>query len=216
MEQSLFYSDIESKTLSLLKHNAQNIMNQHTMRSPRAVGDAIRDFLADNFYVCISEELKSYRSDFERRSLEDFAFEIEDNYYAVDCKTHNVSTHFNMPNLISVERLARFYENDNNFFMILLVEYDTDLINDRLVFNSCKFVPIEYMSWDCLTIGALGWGQIQIANSSRIVIDRNTSRKSWMLKLCDVMDAFYPLEIEKIQRRVSRFESVRSFWENHE
>ncbi len=216
MEQSLFYSDIESKTLSLLKHNAQNIMNQHTMRSPRAVGDAIQDFLADNFYVCISEELKSYRSDFERRSLEDFAFEIEDNYYAVDCKTHNVSTHFNMPNLISVERLARFYENDNNFFMILLVEYDTDLINDRLVFNSCKFVPIEYMSWDCLTIGALGWGQIQIANSSRIVIDRNTSRKSWMLKLCDVMDAFYPLEIEKIQRRVSRFESVRSFWENHE
>ncbi len=186
------------------------------MRSPRAVGDAIQDFLADNFYVCISEELKSYRSDFERRSLEDFAFEIEDNYYAVDCKTHNVSTHFNMPNLISVERLARFYENDNNFFMILLVEYDTDLINDRLVFNSCKFVPIEYMSWDCLTIGALGWGQIQIANSSRIVIDRNTSRKSWMLKLCDVMDAFYPLEIEKIQRRVSRFESVRSFWENHE
>ena len=216
MEQSLFYSDIESKTLSLLKHNAQNIMNQHTMRSPRAVGDAIQDFLADNFYVCISEELKSYRSDFERRSLEDFAFEIEDNYYAVDCKTHNVSTHFNMLNLISVERLARFYENDNNFFMILLVEYDTDLINDRLVFNSCKFVPIEYMSWDCLTIGALGWGQIQIANSSRIVIDRNTSRKSWMLKLCDVMDAFYPLEIEKIQRRVSRFESVRSFWENHE
>ena len=216
MEQSLFYSDIESKTLSLLKHNAQNIMNQHTMRSPRAVGDAIQDFLAVNFYVCISEELKSYRSDFERRSLEDFAFEIEDNYYAVDCKTHNVSTHFNMPNLISVERLARFYENDNNFFMILLVEYDTDLINDRLVFNSCKFVPIEYMSWDCLTIGALGWGQIQIANSSRIVIDRNTSRKSWMLKLCDVMDAFYPLEIEKIQRRVSRFESVRSFWENHE
>ena len=216
MEQSLFYSDIESKTLSLLKHNAQNIMNQHTMRSPRAVGDAIQDFLADNFYVCISEELKSYRSDFERRSLEDFAFEIEDNYYAVDCKTHNVSTHFNMPNLISVERLARFYENDNNFFMILLVEYDTDLINDRLVFNSCKFVPIEYMSWDCLTIGALGWGQIQIANSSRIVIDRNTSRKSWMLKLCDVMDAFYPIKIEKIQRRVSRFESVRSFWENHE
>ena len=74
MEQSLFYSDIESKTLSLLKHNAQNIMNQHTMRSPRAVGDAIQDFLADNFYVCISEELKSYRSDFERRSLDDFAF----------------------------------------------------------------------------------------------------------------------------------------------
>ena len=41
--------------------------------------------------------------------MEDFAFtDADNNYYAIDCKTHDIDTHFNMPNLISVRRLANF------------------------------------------------------------------------------------------------------------
>ena len=153
-------------------------------------------------------------SSFSRRSLEDFAFiDNEDNYYAVDCKTHNVDTVFNMPNLISVERLAHFYEVNNNYFTVLINSYSVSS-EGKLIFKECIFSPIEMLDWNCLTIGALGWGQIQIANASRIDIDETSTRKKWMLKLCDYLDIFYPKEISKITHRIDRFKKVREFWES--
>ena len=36
----------------------------------------------------------------------------------------------------------------------------------------------------------VGWGQIQIANSNKVIIMPQNSRKRWMLELCDVMMEF--------------------------
>lgn len=77
------------------------------------------------------------------------------------------------------------------------------------------FAPIEFLSRDCLTIGALGWGQIQIANSNLINVNPGYSRKRWMLELCDTLTKFYPREIAKIEDRLSHFGGVREFWLNH-
>lgn len=53
--------------------------------------------------------------------MADFAFtDVDGNYYVVDSKTHNLGTSFNMPNLTSVERLARFYEDYHNYFAVLM------------------------------------------------------------------------------------------------
>ena len=68
------------------------------------------------------------------------------------------------------------------------------------------------MSWECLTIGALGWGQIQIVNSNNIVVNHQFSRKQWMLQLCDAMLEFYPKEIAKIGDRLRRFEEIKAYW----
>lgn len=98
------------------------------------------------------------------------------------------------------------------FFVILLAEYG---VQDNIaVFDSVKLLPIEHLQWDCLTIGALGWGQIQIANSNYISINTNTTRKEWMLQLCDNLDLFYPKEINKIKDRITHFANVRKFWGN--
>jgi hypothetical protein len=86
-----------------------------------------------------------------------------------------------MPNLTSVERLARFYESDKNVFAVLMVAYDVE--RTRVEVERVTFVPIEFLGWDCLTIGALGWGQIQIANSNVITVNPGYSRKQWMLEL---------------------------------
>ncbi len=82
-----------------------------------------------------------------------------------------------------------------------------------LVVSEARFFPIENLSWDCLTIGALGWGQIQIANANRLEIDFSITRKKWMLSLCDAMSEFYPREIEKISERIDYFKKVRDRWE---
>jgi hypothetical protein len=131
-------------------------------------------------------------------------------YYLVDVKSHRLGTRFNMPNLTSVERLARFYEDDANFFILLMVKYSIDGI--RVSFEQVHFVPIEYLSWQCLRIGALGWGQIQISDSNVIEIIPGNLRKDWMIELCDRLLTFYPGEIKKAERRLSYFNGIRQRW----
>ncbi|MFN3926018.1 MAG: hypothetical protein ACK4QL_01560 [Pseudanabaenaceae cyanobacterium] len=144
--------------------------------------------------------------------MADLAFSDRDGfYYVVDVKTHRLETQFNMPNLTSVERLARFYEDDTNYFVIMIIKYVVEGTKVRV--KRAYFLPIEFLAWDCLTIGALGWGQIQIANASIISVNEGYSRKKWMLELCDIMLDFYPKEIEKIQERAGYFKRVKQHWE---
>ncbi len=202
--------EIEKKIKDFL-NNQNDLLSISTANSPRAVGDAIQEILEDNFDKFISTEGKNFNSSFARRAMADLAFEDNNgNYYIIDVKTHRLDTKFNMPNLTSVERLSRFYEDDNNNFTILLISY---LIkNGILVVENVCFVPIEYLSWECLTIGALGWGQIQITNSNNIIIKENLTRRSWMLELCDTMLEFYPREILKTNKRIQKFEQIKQFW----
>ena len=147
-----------------------------------------------------------------RRSMEDMAFTDEDGkYYAIDVKTHNKATFFNMPNLISVKRLANFYKNDSNHFCILIVEYTTG--NGSIIYEQCHLKPIEAFDWECLTLGALGWGQVQIANANNLVFT-DDSRKAWMLRLCDNIAQFYDEEIAKIHERKTWFSDIRHYWES--
>ncbi len=205
-------TQIQNNVLSNL--NNVTLMSKSTLNSPRAVGDAVQEYLETNFEKCLpSGVVKEFESTFARRAMADFAFtDVDDNYYVIDSKTHNLGTAFNMPNLTSVERLSRFYENPKNYFSILITAYKVE--NSKLIFEDCKFVPIELLDWSCLTLGALGWGQIQISNSNNVVINENNTRKKWMLELCDRLDRFYPKEISKIKKRMDHFKDVRDFWEH--
>jgi len=216
MTSKLFLADnrqkIENTVINLLNNN--QLMNYNTVNSPRAVGDAVQGFLEKNISQCLPHDLVTkINTSFARRSMADLAFEdTTGNYYVVDIKTHNLTTSFNMPNLTSVERLARFYGDSKNYFVLLLVSYTIQ--DEQLLFKECLFVPIEYLDWSCLTLGALGWGQIQIANSNIINIELKNTRKKWMLQLCDALDLFYPNEISKITHRIDYFKNIREYWEN--
>lgn len=183
-----------------------------TAKSPRAVGDAIQEILSEHFSAIVGDDVcANYSSDFARRAMADLAFEdVAGLYYVVDVKTHRLSTKFNMPNLTSVERLARFYEDDKNYFVLLMVAYD--IVGLRAAIENVTFVPIEFLGWDCLTIGALGWGQIQIANSNRISVNPRYSRRLWMIELCDTLLEFYPKEVAKIDKRIKHFQKIRAQW----
>jgi len=216
MKSQLFYTDQYATVQNQIKDflNGQDqFLSGSTAKSTRAVGDAIQDILSENFQSILGAKLcAEYSSQFARRAMADLAFEDADGcYYVVDVKTHRLSTKFNMPNLTSVERLSRFYEDDKNYFVVLMVAYNIEDLH--AVIEHVTFVPIEFLGWDCLTIGALGWGQIQIANSNRITINSRYSRKSWMIEFCDTMLEFYPKEIAKIDNRIERFKKIREEWE---
>jgi len=196
---------IEKKIKDLLN----NEFDVFKIEWPWAVGD----FLGDNFERIFGDLGLNYSSDFARRAMADLAFTDKDGFYfRVDVKTHRLDSNFNMPNLTSVERLAKFYEDDKNYFVILKTDYE--IKGTKVVIKKVNFVPIEFLSWDCLTLGALGWGQIQIANSNNVKIIPKNSRKKWMLDMCDNLFEFYPREIGKIHNRVSYFKQVKKYWKN--
>lgn len=203
-----------------IEERARDYLNAHqgefpatALKSPRAVGDIAQVLVGDHFEEIAPMGLISkYSGVFARRAMADLAFEdAEHFYYVVDVKTHMRSSKFNMPNLTSVERLARFYEDDKNYFIVMMLSYD--VADSNVLFDHVNFVPIEFLSWECLTLGALGWGQIQIANSNVIKTNPLFSRRSWMIEMCDCLLEFYPREVEKIGERISYFQQVRSRWE---
>ena len=201
---------IEHKVRDLINQRA-DFLSEDTVGSTRAAGDAIQSIIEDHFASILGDQIGEYSASFARRAMADLAFKDKlGSYYVVDVKTHREGTAFNMPNLTSVDRLARFYEDDTNFFVMLMVKYAVD--GTRVTVSHVHFVPIEHLKWECLTLGALGTGQIQIADSKHIVIDSRQTRRAWMLEFCDTVLAFYPREIAKIGQRIMRFEKVREFW----
>lgn len=213
-KSSVFYTNshkrIERKIIATL-NSEPDYLSARTMNSTRAAGDAVQDILASHFEGILGDICHEYSSSFARRAMADFAFrDCDDFYYVVDVKTHRIGTAFNMPNLTSVERLSRFYEDDKNYFTILMVKYQTE--ETRVTVRKVHFIPIEFLAWECLTVGALGWGQIQISNANFITVKERQSRKAWMLQLCDIMLDFYPREITKINKRIGYFKELRKKW----
>lgn len=216
MKSQMFYTHLYRR----IQTKIQNFLNQYpdflsadTVSSTRATGDAFQTILENNFKSIIGDFCKEYSGAFARRAMADLAFtDQEDLYYIVDVKTHRLETVFNMPNLTSVERLARFYQDDANYFVMLMIAYRV-VSNIRVRVERVHFVPIEFLAWDCLTIGALGWGQIQIANANNIIVKHGYSRRDWMLELCDVLFEYYPREIQKTKDRIEHFKRVRKLWE---
>jgi hypothetical protein len=160
MKSKLFYSDeyrrIENEIRNLL-NSQPDFMSARTASSTRATGDAIQQILADNFPTLLGKVCKEYSADFARRAMADLAFkDMEDIYYVVDVKTHRKEAGFHMPNLTSVERLARFYEDDMNCFVVLTVAYRIN--GTRVMVEDIHFVPIEFLSWKCLTLGGARMG----------------------------------------------------------
>lgn len=214
MTMSIFQSGAHIIIAERIKNHlnqSPDFMSAHTLQSTRAMGDAIQEIIGNSFNDLAAEYCVEYSNDFSRRAMEDLAFTDKSGYYhCVDIKTHRADTDFNMPNVTSVERLSRFYEDDKNHFSLLMVKYTLE--GGTLEVTEVIFELIEHLGWDCLTIGALGWGQIQISNSNKITIDNNSTRKNWMIKLCDTLLKFYPKEISKIDKRIKRFEAVKLTW----
>lgn len=214
MKSQIFHTDkyvqIQRAIVGLL-NSQPDFLSARSASSTRAAGDAIQGILSEHFQSLLGGLCANYSSDFARRAMADLAFtDPAGLYYVVDVKTHRLDTHFNMPNLTLVERLARFYEDDKNYFVVLMVKYSIEATS--VTVKEVNFVPIEFLSWDCLTIGALGWGQIQIANANVVKIKGGNARREWMIELCDVMLEFYPREIEKTGERIEYFKKVRSRW----
>jgi hypothetical protein len=212
MEKSqIFYSDKFGEVQEAIReflNSQEDYLSASTANSPGAVDEAIRNVLVSNLKQVLGEEICKHYSAFARRAMADLLLEDNNGFrYLINIRVHRLSTKFNMLDLTFVGRVTNFYTSDKNIFAVLMVAYDVE--GTRVEVERVTFVPIESLGWDCLTIGALRWGHIEIANSNVITVNPGYSRKQWMLELCDT------LQSAKMEGRYRSFDREREFWLNH-
>ena len=215
MKSKLFNSDDYKRCESDIKTflNSQLSKDLGFTGSVREIGDRLKKILANNLQEIVGDHIKSYRIPSTARAMADFTFVDHDGMkYSVDIITHNEEKKFSMPNITSVERLEKLYEDNKCIFVVLLVDYKPS--KQKNFISNVRLLPIEYFSWNCLTIGALGVGQLQIRKASTIVTHIKNSRKDWMREFAETLMLFYAKEISKASRRLTNAAKTLETWKN--
>ena len=128
-----------------------------------------------------------------QRSIEDVG--LEDYSYLVDIKTKDEDKEFHMPNLVSVDRVRKFYLDNNNFIEYVFVDYNKR--NTEVTIKNIKYYKIEEIDWDCLQIANLGKGQIQIRDAKKPIKKYGGSREEWLKELKIRVLLFLDKQIKK-------------------
>ena len=139
-----------------------------------------------------------------RKSIGDFLLD-DDIQKPVNVKSNNVAKNNYSPNIISAKRLIKWLEQDENQLYFIFVNYKkTD--KGVEVINDSGLVPVEQLSWDCLTIEAQGWGVIQM--SGDLKIDKSQDRKGFFRGMKKAYEKYIDketLKMAKIREMIKNF-----------
>jgi hypothetical protein len=165
----------------------------------RGVADVIEKYICEQIIKIDNKELIIEQSK-TKKSLEDVQIKNNQELYKIDIKTHDLNSDFSMPNLISVDRLKKFYENNNNHLMYIIISYTTN--NNITQIKNIEIRYIEELSWEILGIQNLGKGQLQIKNMNNELIFVEPNREEWINTLKQNMIKFYKKQIIKTQKLI--------------
>tara|TARA_R110002020_G_scaffold103416_7_gene242201 strand:- start:6976 stop:7578 length:603 start_codon:yes stop_codon:yes gene_type:complete len=166
----------------------------------RGIADIIEVIVSDIILNLKDQSIKESYEAKSKRSIEDVGLITTDyDDIKIDIKTHDSEADLSMPNLISISRIKKFYENDKNLLLYVFVKYHTN--NNSIYISEVIVKPIEQIDWDCLTIGNLGKGQLQITNMNDIAFNDFLSRKDWLERLSYDVIIYYRSLINKIETK---------------
>jgi len=103
-----------------------------------------------------------------RKAIGDFM--LADNH-AVNVKSNNVAKQNYSPNMISIKKMHKWVFEERNELSFIFVDYE-EKGNSLKILNETNLIPIEQISWDCLSIEAQGYGVIQKIGSLKIIRDQ--------------------------------------------
>lgn len=100
---------------------------------------------------------KYERSTTTRKAVGDFM--LADNH-AVNVKSNNVAKQNYSPNMMSIKKMHEWVFEERNELSFIFVDYE-EVGDDLRILKESNLIPIEQISWDCLSIEAQGYGVIQ-------------------------------------------------------
>ena len=80
--------------------------------------------------------------------------------HAVNVKSNNVNKQNYSPNIISIKRMHEWVYEKRNDLSFIFVNYEMRE-GDPWIVSESELIPIEKISWACLSIEAQGYGVIQ-------------------------------------------------------
>lgn len=103
-----------------------------------------------------------------RKAVGDFM--LADNH-AVNVKSNNVAKQNYSPNMISIKKMHEWVFEERNELSFIFVDYE-EAGDDLRVLKESKLIPIEQISWECLSIEAQGYGVIQRIAPLKMIKDQ--------------------------------------------
>lgn len=86
-------------------------------------------------------------------------FMLSENH-AVNVKSNNVAKQNYSPNMISIKKMHKWVYEQRNQLSFIFVDYE-EQGGDLRILKKSDLIPIEHISWGCLSIEAQGYGVIQ-------------------------------------------------------
>lgn len=135
-----------------------------------------------------------------RKSIGDFL--LDDNIQRpVNVKSNNVDKNNYSPNIISAKRLINWLQQDGNELYFIFVNYKKTNKGVEVI-NDSGLVPVQHISWNCLTIEAQGWGVIQMVGELKI--DKTQDMKGFF----SGMKTAYEKYIDKETRKMAKIREI--------
>lgn len=163
----------------------------------RGIADKIEDIVCSQVMKLKSSGLVVEAAT-SKRSIEDIQIKEGANLYKIDIKSHDVMSDFSMPNLVSIDRLRKFYEKDTNFLVYIFVDYKT--VGTTTTIDKIEVRLVEELDWSILAIQNLGKGQLQIKNMNSELIFTSINRDEWISVLKKNAIDYYNKLLSKIER----------------
>ena len=134
-----------------------------------------------------------------RKAIGDFMLSDD---HAVNVKSNNVDNQNYSPNMISIKRMHEWvYEQKKNLSFIF-VDYQEEGSGIKILHES-KPIPIEQISWDCLSIEAQGYGVIQKVGT--LAVDPRQTKKDFYEGFLAAYNKYIAKEIRKHEKFSKRF-----------
>ena len=92
-----------------------------------------------------------------RKAVGDFMMSDD---HAVNVKSNNLAKQNYSPNIISIKKMHQWVFEEKKNISFIFVDYEV-VGDDLKIVNETKLIPIENISWSCLSIEAQGYGVIQ-------------------------------------------------------
>lgn len=131
-----------------------------------------------------------------RKSIGDFLLE-NDVKRPVNVKSNNLDKSNYSPNIISAKRLIEWLKKEGNELYFIFVDYKIMDQGIKIVKDSGS-VPVQNLSWNCLTIEAQGWGVIQMCK--KLEIDKAQDIKRFFKGMRKAYETYMAKEAKKVEK----------------
>ena len=108
-----------------------------------------------------------------RKAIGDF---MMTDTHAVNVKSNNVEKQNYSPNMISIQKMHKWVFENRHDLSFIFVDYREKTNGELEIIGHTEPIPVEHISWECLSIEAQGYGVIQMCRPRKI-LPKQTKRE---------------------------------------